>query len=57
MKVIKLVIVKKNHKNVNSDLTFQAEAVELCRSGLFSSYQLLSQMAASALDIKILKKR
>jgi hypothetical protein len=48
MKVSKLIVVKKNHKNSK----FRSQVVELCRSGIFSDQQLLSQLKISRTSLK-----
>ncbi|MCE7065749.1 hypothetical protein [Dyadobacter sp. CY326] len=48
MKVNELVVVKKNYKNSK----FRSQVVELCRSGIFSDQQLLSQLKISRTSLK-----
>lgn len=48
MKVNKLIVVKKNYKNSK----FRSQVVELCRSGIFSDQQLLSQLKISRTSLK-----
>lgn len=48
MKVNELIVVKKNYKNSE----FRSQVVELCRSGIFSDQQLLSQLKISRTSLK-----
>lgn len=48
MKVNELIVVKKNYKNSK----FRSQVVELCRSGIFSDQQLLSQLKISRTSLK-----
>ena len=48
MKVNELIVIKKNYKNSK----FRSQVVELCRSGIFSDHQLLSQLKISRTSLK-----
>jgi hypothetical protein len=48
MKVNELIVIKKNYKNSK----FRSQVVELCRSGIFSDQQLLSQLKISRTSLK-----
>ena len=48
MKVNELIVIKKNYKNSK----FRSQVVELCRAGIFSDQQLLSQLKISRTSLK-----
>lgn len=48
MKVNQLIVIRKNHKNSK----FRSQVVELCRSGIFSEEQLLSQVKISRTSLR-----
>ncbi|MCF0065800.1 hypothetical protein MUK70_03430 [Dyadobacter chenwenxiniae] len=48
MKLNGLIVIKKNYKNSK----FRSQVVELCRSGIFSDQQLLSQLKISRTSLK-----
>ena len=48
MKVNQLIVIRKNYKNSK----FRSQVVELCRSGIFSDQELLSQLKISRTSLK-----